>query len=78
MAGRESAARLGVLHELEILEVGAACELVMSVHVAVVHEHPGILVDELEHAGTFDCFGRLLQCAATLVPGRGFSAVFRG
>ena len=32
----------------------------MPVVVAVVHQHPHILVDELEHAGAFDGFVCLL------------------
>ena len=68
MAGRECAARFGILHELEVLEVGAGGELVMPVVVAVVHQHPDVLVDELEHAGTFHGLGSLLQGLARLAP----------
>ena len=32
--------RLGVLHHLESLEVGALAELIVSVAVAVVHDYP--------------------------------------
>ena len=60
--------RRGVLHELEVFEVAAGGELVMPVVVAVVHQYPDVLVDELEHACTFDRFGRLLQSLARLAP----------
>ena len=68
VAGRKGSARLGVLHELEVFEVAAGGELVMPVVVAVVHQYPDVLVDEFEHACSFDRFGRLLQSFARLAP----------
>ena len=68
VAGRKGALHLGILNELEVFEVGAGGELVMPVVIAVVHQHPYVLVDELEHARTFHSLGRLLQCLAWLAP----------
>ena len=51
----------------------------MSVHVAVIHEHPAVLVNQLEYAGTFHGFGGLLQGFFTLAePGGGLGSVCRG
>ena len=68
MAGRECAAGFGILYELEVFEVRAARKLIMSVHVAIVHEYPGILVDQLEDSSAFYGFGRLLQGLARFAP----------
>ena len=56
----ERTLRFGILYKLEVFEVGAGGELVMAVVVAVVHQHPGSLVNQLEHARALDGFGCLL------------------
>lgn len=68
----ERALRFGILYKLEVFEVGTGRELVMAVVVAVVHQHPGSLVDQLEHARALDGFGGLLQAVFLAVPGARF------
>ena len=63
VAWREDAAGGGVLHGGEVLEVGAGTELVVAAGIAVVHQNPGVLVDELEDAGALDGHVGLLECA---------------
>ena len=58
----------GVLHESEVAQVRAGTELVVSCGVAVIHEYPRILIDELEDTGTLDSLGGLLERRCRLRP----------
>ena len=68
MTRREGPAGTRVLHEGEVLKVGTGAELIVAVGVAVVHEHPRILVDELEHTCTLYGLSGLLERAGRRRP----------
>ncbi len=61
VARGKGAAHGGVLHEREGVEVRAGTELVVAGCVAVVHQNPAVLVDELEHTGALHRLGGLLK-----------------
>ena len=60
---RESTLGSGVFAELELVEVLRRAELVVTVHIAVVHESPVVAVDEAKDACSLHGFAGLLQCA---------------
>ena len=68
MAGRELALCLGVLHHLEILQVGTLAELVVPIGIAVIHHYPGLAVDSAAHAYTLHSLLRLVHMRIQLGP----------
>ena len=68
MTGRESARCIGLCGEPEVLEVIRCAELVVAVHVAVVHQHPAVGVDEPEHTRALYGFGGLLELCRGVAP----------
>ena len=63
--------RLGVLHELEGLQVVGAAELVVSVAVAVVHDDPALAVDGSADAYALHGLACLLHVAVEHLPAVG-------
>ena len=59
---------LGVLHELEGLEVFGAAELVVTVAIAVVHDDPRLTIDGFTYTNTLDGFLGLLYVAVEHLP----------
>ena len=68
VTGREGAAGLGVLHPRKCLEVGAGAELIVTRRVAVVHQYPLVLINQLEESTALNGYGGLLQVATNLAP----------
>ena len=60
---RESTLGSGVLAELELVEVLRRAELIVPVHITVVHENPVVTVDEAKDACSLHGFPGLLQSA---------------
>ena len=71
VAGGELALRLGVLHELEGLQVFRAAELVVAAAVAVVHDNPALAVDGAAHADTLHGLFGLFHVAVDHLPAVG-------
>ena len=63
----EGTLSLGVLYSLEGLEVGALAELIMTVYVAVVHQHPSA-IEEAEYAAALNSLAGVLTEAGLQFP----------
>ena len=45
---------LGILHPLEALEVGTTAELIVTIHIAIVHDDPALAIQRATYAHALD------------------------
>ena len=68
VARSEESSCLGFANALKVFKVFAFAELVISGHVAVVHQNPLVRTDQFEDGGTLHGFLGLLQIASFWLP----------